>query len=218
MEGAFLRGVLVADRANGKPFDNSDVAVMTTVAGEIVRAVEVERVFVEMDRAKFEQERFYEASREFNQALTIRDVARIAIGAAKRVAAVDFAALVVLLEEENRLRIEATDWAGHDEVQAWVGREMDLEHGLAGAAIRARHPLPVGTAHTPHQPVFGPGLEMALPAVKVVPLIARGKGVAALVLGSSHEDFLPLGTLEIVKVIADHAAIMEAVIARDPDR
>jgi diguanylate cyclase (GGDEF)-like protein len=180
---------------------------MTTIAGEIVRAVQVERVFAEMDRDKFQKERFYEASREFNQALNTREVAQAAIVAARRVAQVDFAAVAVSLEEENRMLLTAVDWVGHDEVASWAGRELEAEHGLVGAAIKAHHALPHGTSRAQSQSVFGPGLELTLPGVKVVPLIARGRGVGALVVASSQEDFLPLGTLDMLEVIADHAAI-----------
>ena len=207
LEGPFLRGVLVADRTDGRPFDDSDVAVLTTIAGEIVRAVQVERIFAEMDRDKYQKERFYDASRQFNQTLNIKQVAETAITAARRVAQLEFAAVAVSLEQEGKMRLEAVDWAEHPEAAGWIGREIVAEQGLVGAAIKARHPLPHGTARGAQQAVFGPAVDLPLPGVKVVPLIARGRGVGALVLGSRHEDFLPPPTLDMITVIADHAAI-----------
>ena len=71
LEGEHLRGVLIADRVDNRPFDESDIAVMNTIAVETVRAVQVERIFSEMDREKYQKERFYQASRDFNSARTI---------------------------------------------------------------------------------------------------------------------------------------------------
>ncbi|MEO1170859.1 MAG: GAF domain-containing protein [Myxococcota bacterium] len=88
MEGQHLRGVLVADRIDGRPFDESDLSVMETIAGEIMRAVQVEQTLSDMDREKYRKERFYQASRDFNSALTVEEVAKVAIEAARRVSAV----------------------------------------------------------------------------------------------------------------------------------
>src|SRR2546427_12884455 len=93
LEGRHVRGDLVADRKDGRPFDDSDLAVMNTLAAEIVRAVQVEQIFMEMDREKYQKERFYQASREFNSARTVEQVAEVAIGAARRVAQTEFAAV-----------------------------------------------------------------------------------------------------------------------------
>ncbi|MBN1961833.1 MAG: diguanylate cyclase [Deltaproteobacteria bacterium] len=207
MEGSFLRGILLADRINATPFSETDMAVLTTLAAEIVRSVEVERVFAEMDHAKFQQEKFYEASREFNQTLTVHEVAKITLEAAKRVAHIEFSALAVLQDGHHHIRIEAIDWAGHNEADLWIGQTIDSEHSLVGAAIKAQYPLPHGTVHNAKQTIFAQGYDLPLPAVKVVPLIARGKSLGALVIASSQKNFLPMGTIDMIKVIADHAAI-----------
>ncbi len=207
MEGPHLRGVLFADRADGRAFDDSDLDVMKTLAGEIVRALQVEHVFKEMHDDKVQKDRFYEASRAFNQALNVREVAQTAIGAAKKVAQVDFAAAAVSLEEVNRMRLEAVEWEGHqDEVRPWIGREIVADQALVGAAIKAGVALPYGTSRAA-QSVLGPGIDLPLPGVKVLPLVARQKGVGALVVGSRRQDFLPLSKQSMLEVIASLAAV-----------
>ncbi|MEK7706360.1 MAG: sensor domain-containing diguanylate cyclase [Myxococcota bacterium] len=207
MEGPHLRGVLVADRTGDAPFDESDLAVMTTLATEIVRAVQVERIFAEMDREKFQKERFYQASREFNTARTLEDVAAVAMSAARRVADAEFAAVVEATEIDGRLRIAAASWPDHKEGDALVDQTFGADEGLVGAAIKARHPLPHGTARTSSQHIFAPTCDVELAAVKVLPLLWKDQGVGALVLGSNAVDFLSLERFEMVRVIADHAAI-----------
>ncbi len=207
VDGKHLRGVLVADRKDGRAFDDSDVAVLTTLAQEIVRAVQVERIFGEMDREKYQKERFYQASREFNTARTVEQVAEVAMAAARRVAAIDFAAVAVATEEEGVLRIASAQWDGKHDLKNLTGASFHAEHGLVGAAIKARHPLPHGTMRAPTQAVFAPTVELAIEAVKVLPLLWKDRGVGALVLGSSRDDFLSLDLIDMLRVIADHAAI-----------
>jgi len=208
LEGPHLRGVLIADRKDGRAFDDSDVAVLGTLAQEINRTVQVERIFADMDRDKFQKERFYEASREFNKTRKAREVAEQAIIAARRVAQVEFAAVTVSLERENRQRLEAVDWVGHTkEAEALVGREFNAEEGLVGSAIKARHPLPVGTSRSATQAILSPMIHLPLAGVKVVPLIWQDQGVGSLVLASPREDFLAHDMLDMLRVIADHAAI-----------
>ncbi len=207
MEGNHLRGVLIADRKSGRPFDDSDLAVMNTISEEIIRAVQVERIFSDMDREKYQKERFYQASRDFNAARSVDDVAAVAIRAARRVADAEFAAVAEAVEEEDVLRIASIDWQGHAEANDLVGKRFRADGGLIGAAIKARHPLPHGTTRAASQPIFSPDLDLDVKAIKVLPLLWKDRGVGALVLGSSREDFLPIDILEMLRVIADHAAI-----------
>jgi diguanylate cyclase (GGDEF)-like protein len=207
MEGIHLRGVLVVDRTDGRPFEDSDLAVMNTITAEIVRAVQVERIFAEMDREKYQKERFYQASRDFNAARTLGQVAGVAIKAARRVADIELAAVAVATDDEGILSITAIDWQDHPEASDLAGTSFSAESGLVGAAIKARHPLPHGTARAASQCVFAPQADVAIEAVKVLPLLWKERGVGALVLGSSRTDFLTIDLLDMLRVIADHAAI-----------
>jgi two-component system, cell cycle response regulator len=210
LEGKHLRGVLIADRKDGRAFDDSDLAVMGTIAAEIVRAVQVERIFGDMDREKYQKERFYEASRNFNAARTIDQVAEEAITAARRVAQIEFAAVAVATEREGFLVVTKVDWEGHPEAKNLVGKPFQAEAGLVGAAIKARHPLPHGTARGTTQCIFVPGLDVPVEAIKVLPLLWKDQGVGALVVGSSRPEFLGVELLDMLKVIADHAAMAVA--------
>lgn len=206
-EGEHLRGVLLADRSDGRAFADDDVEVLKTLAAEIVRAVQVERIFGEMDREKYQKERFYQASQAFNSALTIEEVAGVAIDAARRIAQVEFAAMAVAYPgQQERLRIAAAEWEGGPDVANWLQHEFAPDESLVGAAIKARHSLPHGTARGATQRIFDADLKVELPGIKVFPLLWKDQGVGALVLGSEREDFLPFDRFEMVRVIADHAA------------
>ncbi|MEM6732762.1 MAG: diguanylate cyclase, partial [Myxococcota bacterium] len=202
MEGAHLRGVLVADRSDGTAFDDGDLSVMQTIAEEIIRAVQVERIFADMDREKYRKERFYQASRDFNSALTVEQVATVAIEAARRVSQAEYAVFAVATERENLLRITTSH--GDEKL---IGLEFDADSALVGKAIKARVPLPHGSARSSQHVVFGPDIPFTAPAVKVLPLLWKDQGVGALVLGSQRDDFLTDDLLDMLRVVADHAAI-----------
>lgn len=207
-EGQHLRGVLVADRKGDHPFNDDDVGVLTTIASEIVRAVQVERIFGEMDTEKYQRERFYEASRAFNQALTVDGVSQVAIKAIQRVADAELAAVVVTIpERDGIMRVRAVE--ADDPAQAEAVRDhiFAAEDGLIGSAIKARHPLPHGTARTESQRIFDAACDIGQEHVKILPLLWKNTGVGALVLASSRPDFLPLDLVDMLRVVADHAAI-----------
>ena len=112
LEGNHLRGVLIADRTSDEPFVDEDISVMTTLAGEIIRAVQVERIFSEMDTERYQRESFYEASRSFNQALSVSDVSKVAVETVSRLVQLDFASVAVAVPDvENTLTIEAVHWS-----------------------------------------------------------------------------------------------------------
>ena len=207
LEDGHLRGVLIADRNDGRPFAASDVAVMNTIAEEIVRAVQVERIFSDMDREKYEKERFYQASRDFNEARTVDEVAKVAIRASRAVTHAELAAVAVSTEEGGKMRIAALDWHGNEKTQELVGQIFQAEEGLVGASIKARHPLPHGTARGPSQAVFAKTINAELNGVKVLPLLWQDRGIGAVVLGSSRENFLSNDAFEMMRVISDHATI-----------
>src|SRR5690606_37650403 len=163
--------------------------------------VQVERIFSEMDNEKYQRERFYEASRAFNQALTVEDVSRVAIDAVRKVADVELAAVAVsIADADGMMRIQAVDsrlGAKEDaQLKELLGRTFAANDGLVGAAIKARHPLPHDTARATSQWIFDRHNDVAIEHVKVLPLLWKNLGVGALVLGARREAFLPLDLLD----------------------
>ena len=207
LEDGHLRGVLVADRNDGRAFTKADIDIMNTIAEELVRAVRVERIFGDMDREKYEKERFYQASRDFNEARTVDEVAKVAIRASRAVTRADFAAVAVSTEEGGKMRIAAVDWHDNAKADELTGQIFQAEEGLIGASIKSHHALPHGTARSPSQSVFAKTINVDLAGAKVLPLLWQDRGIGALVLGSQHENFLTNDAFEMMRVISDHATI-----------
>ena len=207
LEGEHLRGIFVADRNNGESFGTEDLDVMTTIAEEAMRAVQVEQIFSQMDQEKFQKERFYQALRDFNTALTVDEVARVTLRAAKRVTGAEFAAVCVSGESEGEMRVAACEWDQQPEYGELVGKIFNGSEGLMGAAIKARHPLPYGTARARSQRIFGSTIHVPVAGVQVYPLLWKHVGVGGLVIGSMRKEFLSMQGADMLRVIGDHSAI-----------
>ncbi len=206
-EGEFVRGVLVADRMgeNAQPFSSIDLQTLETIASESMRAVQVEQVFNDMDRDKFQRERFYNASRSFNRALSVEDVCKVALDTIDEVCGLPFAAVAIVdTEDRSQLVVEAV--RGKSANTDLYGHRFKGEGTLVGAALKAKHSLPHGTVHASNQSIFGNGA-FHFENVKVIPLLWKNRGTGALILGSDTANFVGYDVVDMFEVIADHAAI-----------
>src|SRR5262245_33646414 len=69
VEGAaMLRGVLVADRREDEPFTDADEKLLVTIAAEVLRSIEIERVLGYIRKARDEKDRSFQAIEELNRA------------------------------------------------------------------------------------------------------------------------------------------------------
>ena len=207
MHGEDLQGVLCGDRIDGVAFGAADLEQFTVLAGAASRAVQVERLFSAMDDEKYKKERFYQASREFNEVLTVEEVAEVAQRATQRVTEAELVAVAVSERTEGMMHIAAITWDGHADLSGLLGMQFKAESTLVGAAINARHPLPHGNKKIGSAAVFGPGFELDIPAVKVLPLLWKGYGIGAIVLGGKQNSSFDDDGLEMIKVVGDHAAM-----------
>ena len=79
IEGGHLRGILAADR--DAPFTESDRDQLTDASAQVLRVVQSEQVFRAVERAKYEHERFYQATAMLGRALTPEQVMETAFDA-----------------------------------------------------------------------------------------------------------------------------------------
>lgn len=205
--GDRLHGILLVDRLRSSPpFEPSVIPILSALAHTIARAVRVEQMVATLRRDTMQKDGFYQASRAFNAVLTLDDVAQVAVQAAQQITGAELAAVVVL-EAGTQLRIVAASWQGHrTAARELVGQRFDLDEGLVGAAIKMRTILPHGMQRMADLTLLSDRIDVPLPAVKALPLVWKDQGIGALVLGASHSDALRADHLEMLHVVADHAA------------
>lgn len=200
------RGLLVVDRETREPFTDKELELLSEAARFIVRAIENERVFVQLERAKREQGKLYRASLELNSSSTEGEVIEACVGSAREFASFDFAAVTLAHKATNEHEICAVSGDGAEEL---VGQRFRHNTGLVAMVVANRHPLPYRGDYEPsRQMVFS--RKLSPPPVRsllVLPLLVREKVLGTLVLGSERRGAFSDAVRPTLEVLASHTAI-----------
>ena len=201
-----LRGVLVADRIDGAPFSDEARAQVQRVARYIARAVENERVFVQLERTKVEQGKLYRAAERLGAALNEEDVVEAGVSSAREIAAVDFAAFTAceVGGESHQIRAVSSELSSR-----LMGCRFADNTGLVSMAIKNRHPLPYRGDYDPaRQVVFDKKLRPPpMPSLLVLPLVVHDEPLGTLVLGSNTRRAFNDAARSLLDVLASHMAV-----------
>jgi hypothetical protein len=153
--GGQLRGVLLADRMEPQPFEDGEETLLRTLAGEVLRAIEVERVLVEIRRARDEKGRFFKAIEDLNRAANLDAVFGAVLDGARQLAGLDFAAITLVSEHEGKRQHRVARMSGASPAgKTLEGRVFGDNNGL----VRQRRPLrdgPPGTRPARDGPAGG---------------------------------------------------------------
>jgi len=138
-----VRGVLVADRIGEAPFTERDERILGSIAGEVLRAIEVERVMNYIRKSRDEKDRFFRAIEELNRANSPEQVFVAVIEATRQLAGIDFCAVTLVNEVEGKrvhrvARMTGVTNAG----RALEGYEFPDNNGLVSNVVRYGAPLP----------------------------------------------------------------------------
>ncbi len=149
LEGETLRGVLAVDRLVDEAFTPHEEEIAAQAARFCLRAIQNERVFLQLERAKVEQGKLYRAAQSLGAALSEKDVVEAGVKAAREIASFDLAAVTVFDEAAR----------SHEVVAARSADEGDRRSG--GRALLAQR---------------GPGLDgRAEPLPPALPRRVRGR-------------------------------------------
>jgi two-component system, cell cycle response regulator len=208
-----LRGVMIVDRCEPKPFTKPERQLVEQAAGFAARAIENERVFVQLERTKVEQGKLYRASERLSEAISEQEVVDAGVLAASEIAAVDFAAFVAYdsISDKHQIRsVRITDGLPNSlDAQSLEGKQFRANKGLVAMAVRNRHPLPYrGQYDSSHQVVFDRNLPVPdMPSLLVLPLYVREEALGSLVLGSRGERVFHEAARHLLEVLGTHLAV-----------
>ncbi|MCC6216385.1 MAG: diguanylate cyclase [Polyangiaceae bacterium] len=206
LEHGRARGVLVVDREAADPFTAGEEALLAATARFFLRAIENERVFVQLERAKSEQGKLYRATDALASATSEAEVVKVGVGQAREFASFDFAAVTLFDRASSEHEIVAVSGEGSGEL---VGQRFRHNQGLVGMAVANRHPLPYRGDYDPaRQMVFTRRLvPPAVPSLLVLPLVVRERALGTLVLGSERKGTFGEAVRPILEVLASHVAV-----------
>jgi len=205
-EHGSLRGVLVVDRRSSEPFSAGQQQLVEQAARLAARAIENERVFVQLERTKVEQGRLYRAAERLGAAISEQQVVDAGVKAASEIATVDFAAVTAYDPDTDWHEIRAVC---AEEGEPLEGKRFRNNTGLVSMALRNRHPLPYrGQYDGSHQIVFTKRLSPPdLPSLLVLPLFVHDTPLGSLVLGSYEPRAFHEAARNLLEVLASHLAV-----------
>ncbi len=207
--GGLLRGVLVADRLENKPFSEQDEHLLQVIGGEVLRAIEVERVMGYIRRSRDEKDRFFRAIEELNRAGSPEQVFLAVLESARQVAPLEFCAVTLVSEVNGArahriMRMTGVTSAG----RALEGQTFSDNNGLVANVVRYGAPLPGRDAGAmDRQIIFDDDTQIrGLQSLKIFPLVAGDRILGTLVTGSRKKAAFDSDELRMLEVIAIQAA------------
>lgn len=208
VEDGILRGVLALDRVDNRAFTPQEHDLAAQAARYCLRAIQNERVFVQLERAKVEQGKLYRAAQSLGAALSERDVVEAGVRAAREIASFDLAAVTVW-DEATRVHEVCAATSNGGEIDDLVGQRFRHNTGLVSMVVTNRFPLPYKGEHdAAHQIVLTKRLPWPnLPSLLVLPLLHHGRVLGTLILGARRRHAFGDTVRPTLEVLASHLAV-----------
>jgi diguanylate cyclase (GGDEF)-like protein len=211
IEHGHLRGILAADREVA--FTEADRDLLADASAQVLRVVQSEQVFRAVERAKYEHERFYQATAMLGRALTVEQVIETAFDAAAAIVEYDAAAIALYDKPKARHKIAAVRVRPGGEGIVDPAQLIDLEFkdnaGLASMVVKNRHYLPAGgEPREVSAPIYTRKVKIEdAKSLLVLPLLAADEPVGTLMLVARAEKRFGKDVREMLAVIANQVAV-----------
>jgi diguanylate cyclase (GGDEF)-like protein len=208
LDGESLRGVLVVDRKENRRFSPHEEEIVERAARFCLRAIQNERVFVQLERAKVEQGKLYRAAQALGAALSEKDVLEAGVKAAREVASFDLAA-VTIFDPATRTHEICAAKSAEGEIDDLVGVRFSHNSGLVSMVVQNRYPLPYrGDFDPSHQVVLNRRLSWPkYPSLLVLPLLMHDRALGSLILGAKRRHAFGDSVRPTLEVLASHLAV-----------
>lgn len=199
-------GLLLVESHPGAVLTEGSQRLLDAAAGFVLRSVESERLFVELERAKTEQGKLYQAADMLAAARSEVAVIRAGVESARQFAAFDFAAVTLYHRASGNHEICAVSGADADRL---VGQVFRDDQGLVSMVVKNQHALPYRGEYRPtHHLVFGADLPMpAMPSLIILPLVVHDSALGTLILGSDTAGAFDESVRPTLEVLARHVAV-----------
>jgi len=210
IQGSHLRGILCLDRE--APFTNKERDLAEKAAQQVLIAIRSEQVFSSVERAKYEHERFYNASALLCRALTMEQVQDTAFDAAAAI--VDYDIAIITLHDADRRRHRVSSVRVKEgapkvvDAERLQGLEFRENSGLASMVVKNKHYLPTGGApRDSTTPVFTDKLLFQCESLLVLPLLSADEAIGTITLASQRRGQFRKDVREMLGVISNQVAV-----------
>jgi two-component system cell cycle response regulator len=207
VENGKVLGALCADRIEDQPFGALEESVLEGAVRHALRAIENERVFVQLERTKSEQTVLHQASQALGAALTAEAVIEAGLTAAAQIAPYDFAAVTRYDAEDKRHSVLRAVGEGASDLQKLTFRD---NASLTAMAVKNRHYLPYrGEFDGQKQMVYtraAANLD-GMQSLLILPLLVREDPVGTLAIAARRADAFSASVRPTLQVLANQLAV-----------
>lgn len=210
LEGARLVGILCVDREREAPFTRHQESLVAAAAAQVVRSIENERLFLQMERARHELQCVFDASRALSSALDLQSVLATSLRTLRQVTPYDAAAITLFDADRREHTVALVAGRGFERL---LGRTYGDNKGLVAQAVRMRHYLPAGGEHRGERAlIFDREARLrGIESLIVLPLIVRDRAIGTLVLAQAESGvFGDAQHRQMLEVVANQVAVAVA--------
>jgi two-component system, cell cycle response regulator len=208
VDDGVVRGVLALDRVDNRPFSPHEHELAAQAARYCLRAIQNERVFVQLERAKVEQGKLYRAAQALGAALSEKDVVEAAVRSAREIASFELAA-VTIWDDAARMHEVCAAKSESGRIEDLVGQRFKNNTGLVSMVVTNKFPLPYkGEFDSTHQVVLSKRLPWpSMPSLLVLPLLHHDRVLGTLILGAKRRHAFGDTVRPTLEVLASHLAV-----------
>jgi diguanylate cyclase (GGDEF)-like protein len=206
IENGKVRGALCADRITDEPFSERDESILEGAVRHVLRAIENERVFVQLERTKSEQTVLHQASQALGAALTEEAVIEAGLKHAAQIASYDFAAVTLYDAEAKRHSVRRAVGEGAGDLTNLSFRDNT---SLTAMAVKNRHYLPYrGEFDGQKQIVYTRATNLnGMQSLLILPLLVREDPVGTLAIAARRKDAFGISVRSTLQVLGNQLAV-----------
>lgn len=209
LERGHLRAVLCADRVVDREFSPEEEELLRGSTSHVLRAFENERVFMQLERAKREQEILYRVSQSLSTALTQDAVMEVGLNAAKEIVVHDFAAITEYQVEGRRHLVRR---ASGERALDFQGLRFRDNTSLTAMVVKNRHYLPYrGAFDSKQQVLFTKKAKLkGMDSLLVLPLVVREEPIGTLIVAAKAQGAFGTSVRETLQALSNQLAVAMA--------
>ncbi|MFK7987612.1 MAG: diguanylate cyclase [Sandaracinaceae bacterium] len=199
-------GALCADRRDNEPFTSQEEELLRSAVSRLLRAIENERVFVQLERSKREQTSLFRASQSLGAALTDTEVMDAGLAAAAEIAPYDFAAITLYDPETRKHAIQRAVGEAAKKLGQLSFRDNT---SLTAMVVKNKHYLPYRGEFDPRQQVvFTRRSKLdGMRSLLILPLVVREDAIGTLAIAAERSDAFNDAVRPTLQVLANQLAV-----------
>jgi diguanylate cyclase (GGDEF)-like protein len=197
LDGNFVFGVLVADSGRFQAFNSADLEILQTYANQIVRILQRERVYRQIQRSFSNLKVLNEESAKLLSSLKIEVIARNLIEGIYKIAP---CAIVFCLSRGREFEIISQQGLPSQEKQSF-----GLKGTLLDMAVKNSDPLYISDVRSYRSPIL-PFKTDAAGSLVILPMLYEKEVLGILTLISKETTAFSTSQIEFIKLLANQAS------------